>query len=144
MRDQLPAWIDIHRITPGQHMTGCVVLSRSEDWPAEDASVSLELDVVQASSGRLGLKGKLGGQTQLQCQRCLEPMAVAFETDFEVELVTSEAQAQRVSEQMDVYVAQEGRIYLHELVREESVLALPMMPRHREGACQPPGDTVIE
>jgi uncharacterized metal-binding protein YceD (DUF177 family) len=144
MRDQLPAWIGIHHIAPGQRISGRVLLHENEAWPAADTSVSLDLDIVQVSTGRIGLSGEVRGQTQMVCQRCLESVVVEWMSKFELELVKSEAQAVRLSETTDVYVAEDGRIRLHELVREESLLALPMMPRHAEGLCKPPGDSVID
>ncbi len=139
MRDQLPAWIDIQKIAPGLSLDGRLVLSDLEDWPAGEASVTLHLDVAQASSGRLELHGRLQGESQMECQRCLQAMSVAWDAEFRLEVVSSEAQAQRLPDTVDAYIAEQGRVRLHELVREESILALPMMARHPEGSCQPPG-----
>lgn len=139
MRDHLPAWIDIQRLAPGQHFSGHIELSRLPDWSAGAGSVALQMDVVQAPSGRIGLVGELSGETEMECQRCLQPMAVTWSSRFEYEVVASEEQAQRLPDTVDPYVAEGGRIQLHALVREESELALPMMARHPEGACAPPG-----
>ncbi len=144
MRDQLPAWLDVHRLAPGFELEGSLRLTGLDDWPAGESSVALRLEVAQASSGRLQLVGQLSGQAELECQRCLQAMPYEWESDFRLELVDSEASAQRVDNEVDVYVAEQGRVRLHDLVREESVLALPMMPRHPEGSCQPPGQTSID
>ena len=144
MRDQLPAWVDVQRLTPGYQPGGSLCLSDREDWPAGEASVTLELEVVQAPTGRPKMCGRLHGETEMVCQRCLETMPVEWDCEFALELVTREADAQRMENAVDVYVAEDGRVHIQDLVRDESVLALPMTARHPDGECEPPGKTSTE
>ncbi len=80
----------------------------------------------------------------MNCQRCLQEMRVEWEADFSLELVDTPAQAQRIDTALDIYVMDGGRVLLHELAREESILALPMTARHPEGTCVPPADKVLD
>ena len=141
MRDRLPAWVDLIRLAPGQHIAGTVPLSDLEGWPAGEASVQLRLDITQAPSGRLALKGDLQGQCEMQCQRCLQPMQQVWNTQFQLEMVDNEEQAQRIETALDIYIAHGGRVHLHELAMDESILALPMTPRHADGTCEPPAQS---
>lgn len=141
MRDRLPAWVDLIRLAPGQQLAGTVPLSDLDGWPAGEASVQLTLDITQAPSGRLALKGDLQGQSEMLCQRCLQPMDQVWNTQFLLELVDSEEQAERIETALDIYIARGGRVHLHELARDESILALPMTPRHADGTCEPPAQS---
>lgn len=141
MRDRLPSWVDLIRLAPGQHIAGMVPLSDLEGWPAGEASVQLTLDITQAPSGRLALKGELQGHTEMLCQRCLQPLNQAWNSEFLLELVESDEQAERIETALDIYIARGGRVQLHELARDESILALPMTSRHADGTCEPPAQS---
>jgi len=49
-----------------------------------------------------------------------------------VALITSEADASRVPEQLEPVLAAGGRVTIGELVEEELLLALPIVPLHAE------------
>ena len=140
MRDHLPAWINLHHLAVGQSYAGTVALHKKPRWPetAGDAHVRLELEIIQASSGRMALKGQIRGEVELDCQRCLSPATCPVEGQFLLELVESEAQAQRVGSEVDVYIAEEQKVQVHDLLLDETLLILPMMPKHDDGACQAP------
>lgn len=138
MRDLLSVWINHDRLVPGFELSGAVELSKFDDWPADESSVHLTLEIVQAPSGRLALQGQLQGRSEMICQRCLQPMNVDWEGEFNLELVESQAQAERIDTALDIYVMEGGRLELHELARSESLLVLPMSARHPEGQCEPP------
>jgi len=77
------------------------------------------------------------GTARLQCQRCLGAMEVGVEASTEVGLVATEADVSRVPEEFEPVLAPEGRISVGELVEEELLLTLPIVPLHEEEvACQ--------
>ncbi|MGJ8671025.1 MAG: YceD family protein [Oceanococcus sp.] len=144
MRDHLPSWINHNRLAPGLKLSGPVELSKLEDWPAGEASVQVSIEVVQAPSGRLGLKGELQGLATVQCQRCLQDMQVEWQSEFSLQLVKTPEQAERIDTAVDIYLMDDGRVRLHELAREESILALPMTSLHPAGECEPPAGSVLD
>ena len=75
-----------------------------------------------------------GGTARLQCQRCLGAMEVGVEASTEVGLVATEADVSRVPEELEPVLAPEGRISVGELVEEELLLTLPIVPLHEEEA----------
>jgi uncharacterized protein len=78
----------------------------------------------------------LEGTARLVCQRCLGAMEVGVEAAAEVGLVATEADVSRVPEELEPVLAPEGRISVGELVEEELLLTLPIVPRHAESdAC---------
>jgi uncharacterized protein len=77
------------------------------------------------------------GTARMACQRCLGAMEIGLEAATEVGLVATEADVSRVPEELEPVLAPEGRISVGELVEEELLLTLPIVPLHAEGAvCQ--------
>lgn len=76
----------------------------------------------------------LSGTARLVCQRCLEALDVGVEATAEVGLVPTEADVARVPEELEPVLAPEGRISVGELVEEELLLTLPIVPLHEDGA----------
>ena len=78
----------------------------------------------------------LQGTARLACQRCLGAMDIGVEATAEVGLVATEADVSRVPEELEPVLAPEGRISVGELIEEELLLTLPIVPLHAEGdAC---------
>jgi uncharacterized protein len=74
------------------------------------------------------------GTATLECQRCMQPMAVAVDSQVRVALIGSEAEAAGVPEDLEPMLAPGGRISIAELITEELSLALPIVPLHAEGS----------
>jgi uncharacterized protein len=64
------------------------------------------------------------------CQRCLKPMRHAVTGHARIALVVSEAEADRVPPEFEPVHAPAGRIRLRDLVEEEVLLGLPLVPLH--------------
>lgn len=74
----------------------------------------------------------------LQCQRCLGPVARPIEVDRRFLFVADEEEAERLDEESEEDVlALQPRLNLAELLEDELILALPIVPRH-EGECPEP------
>lgn len=74
----------------------------------------------------------LAGKATLPCQRCMQPMELALDSTTHVALILAEADAAEVPEDLEPVLAREGRISAAELVEEELLLALPIVPLHEE------------
>ena len=89
------------------------------------------------------LRPKLGGKAQhclhleahtvvrLECQRCLMPMPQGIDIDRQFLFVRDEAEATRLDEhsEEDMLVLAD-KLDLAELVEDELILSLPLVPRH--------------
>jgi uncharacterized protein len=83
-------------------------------------------------------KLEVSGRVQLVCQRCLAPMHQAVDGTARIALVASEAEADRVPPEFEPVRAPDGRIRVRDLVEEEVLLALPIVPLHETAAqCAP-------
>ena len=91
----------------------------------------------------------MSGSATLECQRCMKPMQLPLETTTRVALIASETEAGRVPADLEPVLAAGGRISIGELVTEELLLTLPIVPLHQgSGGCasvpqpaQAPGST---
>jgi uncharacterized protein len=78
----------------------------------------------------------MSGTARLVCQRCLEPLELPVETTARVGLIGAEADMSRVPDDLEPVLAREGRISVGELVEEELLLTLPIVPLHEaDEAC---------
>ena len=74
----------------------------------------------------------LAGTATLQCQRCMQAMELSVDSTTNVALILTEADAAGVPEELEPVLAHDGRISAGELVEEELLLALPIVPLHEE------------
>lgn len=88
----------------------------------------LHFDVVGGNQGI----GRLSGQLQATCQRCLELMQLAVNLKWRWQLVASDEEAEQRSE--DCWVLDEGQwLVVRTAVEDELLLGLPLAPRHAAG-----------
>ena len=79
---------------------------------------------------------QMDGVATLTCQRCLEPMKWPVGSMARVALVAAESEADRVPQEFETVLAPENRIRVLDLVEEELLLALPLVPLHADaGEC---------
>lgn len=105
---------------------------------------SLRVDLrFSADAQALGrLQGELSGELRLLCQRCLQPMSWALKTHFDLRLVGSEAEEERLLESCEPVLAEDGQLALREALEDEALLALPIAPRCANPDCAAsPGET---
>jgi uncharacterized protein len=72
----------------------------------------------------------LSGTATLVCQRCMQPMELPVHSVARVGLVGSVAEVARVPEDLEPMLAPGGRTSIGELVTEELLLSLPIVPLH--------------
>ena len=76
----------------------------------------------------------LSGEATLVCQRCLGTMTESVNSSVRVALVGSEADASGVPEDLEPVLAPGGRTTVGELIEEELLLALPIVPLHAQAS----------
>jgi uncharacterized protein len=65
----------------------------------------------------------------LECQRTLEPFMLPVDTAISGVFVSSLALAEDLSEDIEVYELPDDKVSTYELIEEELLLSLPMVPR---------------
>lgn len=101
-------------------------------WQAEG-----ELRPVRGGSPEVWLHLAAQARVMLECQRCLQPVAVALAAERSFRFAPDEATAAEIDadSEEDVLVLTRA-LNLHELVEDELILSLPLVPRH--AACPQP------
>lgn len=75
----------------------------------------------------------------LTCQRCLARLEQPLAGESRIALVADAAEAERAPSELEAVRAPDHRVRVRDLVEEEVLLALPIVPLHRVGACAPAG-----
>ncbi|NKF22482.1 YceD family protein [Solimonas marina] len=81
------------------------------------------------SHGRQMLSGTIDGELTLRCQRCEGPMPWTLHVDVDLRLVETEEEEAAALHEADPYLVQDDSLPLQEVVEDEILLALPMLPR---------------
>jgi len=121
------------------------------DVPVDDGSL-VEWRAVgerrQSRSGDAQIWLHIGASTvlTLECQRCLQGVQTQLDVERSFRFVAGEEAAAKIDAESDEDVLALVRaLDLHELVEDELLLALPLVPRHESCALPLPAvDTAIE
>ena len=146
----LPRQVELKRLGSGRHayegqvpVEALAELEGAGERPGPvQASIMLDL-----SGSMPRVTGRCEGSIQLQCQRCLEPVDVALESEFELVVVDRASDADGLDEGKTWVEAPRGILDLARLAEEEMLLALPVVARHENADCDggqrhfgPPGE----
>ncbi len=102
--------------------------------------VTLSFDVDRQEPGRFRVAGRVTGEVELMCSRCLEPFTVPIASDFDLRYVPRTeniGEGETEVEEDDLATAFYGdeQIDLGHLIMEQFQLALPMKPLCKD-ACK--------
>jgi uncharacterized protein len=97
-----------------------------------------EVDLSFGKFGRLpSISGTISANLQLECQRCLESIDWPVEESVSIALVASIDEVELLPEQFEPLVVAAGELVAFvDIVQDELLLAIPVIPRHNN--CQIP------
>jgi len=136
----LPQQIDVRRFAEsGRHLESDILL---QDCPrlnqavkAGEGPISVVLDFERQTGNRPVIYGNILARVVLDCQRCLEPVSIDLQCEVSLGIVKDEAQAELLPDELDPLIAGD-EVNLIELIEDELLLALPIVPVHEQ--CEPP------
>ena len=108
-------------------------LASSLEDNAGDIDVALKFDV--DASGIAWMEGHLTGTLPLCCQRCMQTLLMPIDTTFRLAMVESESEIERLGEQYEPLLLDDSLVSVVELVEDELLLALPIVPKHETDQC---------
>jgi uncharacterized protein len=113
---------------------------RLAEFEPQDLSADLQVRVDVARQG--WLEGRIEGHLGLECRVCGERFVWALQAPVRLALALNEEDEERLMEQGEPVLVSDDRLALHQIVEDEVLLALPMMPRCPtcENARPPEGD----
>ena len=104
---------------------------QDSELPAVAWQAQGERRVVPVGESELWLTLQAQAPVWLTCQRCLQPMSAPLALDRRLRFVQGEAQAEALDAESDDDVLALNRwMSLRELVEDELLLGLPLVPRH--------------
>lgn len=100
----------------------------------EEVSANLKFGIDE--QGITNLIGHLETEVILQCQRCLEPFKYGIISDFALGIVNTLDEANALPERYEPALAKDGSLALRDLIEDELILNLPIIPRHEPDECK--------
>ncbi|MDD7805746.1 MAG: YceD family protein [Endozoicomonas sp. (ex Botrylloides leachii)] len=137
---KLPKTIDPRKLArQGMQLEGSLALSRFSrlvDLLSDnkgEVQVALRCDLDEYN--RAVLKGHLDVMCKMICQRCLNAADLPIHADVQLVAVWTDEQAKALPSDYEPLFLQEDPIELVPLLEDELLLALPIIPYHKQGQC---------
>jgi len=108
---------------------------------SEHVHVSVKFDVDEL--GLIVISGKGSATISLTCQRCTELLDMKLDVTFTFSPVKDDEAAEDLPSYYDaIELDENGEVNLLELVEDEMILNIPLIPRHELKDCQSKPDSV--
>lgn len=107
----------------------------SSSLDAHDSVVNVSLQFGVDEQGITFIDGSLKTQLTLQCQRCMGPFTYEIISSFMLGIVNTLDEANSLPERYEPALAKEGSLALRDLIEDEIILNLPIIPRHEPENC---------
>jgi uncharacterized protein len=136
----LPATVDpIKLAESGTRLTGELPVKAMGRLCAlcldESGTVSIRLSFERSGDRGLGrMQGTIAANLQVVCQRCLEKMTLVLRAEPSVILIRAQDREDLIARDTDSFVV-DGPILLSNIVEDELLLAMPMVPMHDIDEC---------
>ncbi len=98
-------------------------------------ALHVELQAMRDDEGQDWLHGEIRGRLPLTCQRGLHAFDWDCDVALSLALVESEVEEQKLMKDSEAYRVEDDELPLRDLVEDEVLLALPMMPRCDDPDC---------
>jgi len=155
MSRDFPDWIDAERAAQAERrFSGDVRIEWMPrivdllDAPAADDVIAFEvaasLDESPGNANIVRLGVHVHGAVPMTCQRTLARFMQPIDSRSEVAVVASERAVEGLPENLEPKLVPEGRLRLVELIEDELLLALPLVPRDPASAPVENAGDVIE
>ncbi|GAB4198379.1 MAG: DUF177 domain-containing protein [Wenzhouxiangellaceae bacterium] len=102
-----------------------------------EGAVSFTADCASDAAGRPLIRLQLATEVRLTCQRTLEPFTQPLASESFVVVVRDEAEAEQVDAAHEPYLLAQERLAWRDLVTEELLLALPLVPINPQAPALP-------
>jgi len=136
----LPEWLDLRRIgASGARLEGRLAVSGlrrlCERLETKQGEASAEVAVAFDQARHAVVSGRVEARVLMRCERCLGTVEVPLTGEFSLAVVESEPAADRLPTEEEPVLAERGCLGVHALLEDELLLALPIVARHADTAC---------
>lgn len=101
-----------------------------------EGDVTVSMDYGIDGQGIRFLHAHFAVDLVLQCQRCLGPFLYYIADNFLVGIVHTEEEAKQLPENYIGLVAKEGSLIIQDVLEDELILSLPIVPMHDPKDCK--------
>ena len=109
-----------------------------------EGSVQFQLKFSQDQQNRVKIEGFVRAALALECQRCLEKVVLSVDARPELVVIEVPSEADRIPEECEPVLVEDGTLRIQELVEEELLLAIPLVPMHAlEDCAMAKSDTAV-
>ena len=136
----LPRLVDHYKMAnQAQELEGTIPLNEfarlCEIVSGDEGDVHLKLAFSKSDQNRTHVSGEAGVEVTLICQNCMTAFATHLSCSVDAQIVADESELRSLEEDQDGLVSAERLVPVTQLVEDELLLAVPMIPRHTEGDC---------
>lgn len=138
--ERLPVHIDPIRMAETRRLLqGYVPISEMkrlcESLVDNGGNVEVSLEFGIDAEGIRYMQGHIRAALKLECQRCLEPMRFAVDNEFALGMVRNATEAEALPSHYEPLQLDGKPLFLRDVLEDELLLNLPIVPRHAEGEC---------
>ncbi len=140
MRAALPDQIEPALLAEkGAQLDGRVALGKMERLTpllaAEPGEAWVELAFAIDAQGLRTVHGRVRAEVELQCQRCLQPVPCAIDSEFHLAVIASATEERRLPKGFEPLDCSDGPVATVRLVEDEILLGLPLVAHHPDAGC---------
>ena len=141
LTEPLPATLDVRKAAARKAtVKGTLELRRMPrllaSLASDSGSVEAECAFARDEEGRCVVSVSVDAQVEVQCQRCLETMAVEVHAAHQVGVVGSDDQVRQLPSHLEPWLVEREPADLWALVEDELILGLPMVSYHDSDQCR--------
>ncbi|MEI5638438.1 MULTISPECIES: 23S rRNA accumulation protein YceD [unclassified Pseudoalteromonas] len=102
----------------------------------QNSEIAVDIHCDIDEQGLVVLRGKVQAHLTVTCQRCNGELGLDLEQDFAYSPVGLGAESESLPERYDeLELDEEGEVNLRQLIEDELILAIPIVPMHDEAQC---------
>lgn len=136
---KLPRLVDPRKLAnQGTELQGLVPgdqLPRLSKAVLETGDIEASLEFSRDTMRRALIDGNFVLNVTMTCQRCLQPVSERIDGEIHVGVVWDELRAAELPKSIDPWLVSTESGDLYELLEDEFLLSLPIIPFHDENAC---------
>lgn len=111
-------------------------LQRLTDSLNDDSgAVTVNLHFVTDDNKKRELTGNLDTRVKVLCQRCLQEMELELHCTLDLKVCSDEEELQELPETADGIVMEEEGLNILDVIEDELILSLPLVPVHADVNC---------
>ncbi len=140
-KDTIPTKVDPFRFADnGTRLQGTLPINEmtrlKSGLASDEGGVDINLLFGVDEEGIRFLRGHLKTDLIVQCQRCMETFKYGIIDDFMLGIVETEEQADELPERFDPVVVKDEELSILEVVEDELIVSLPIVPMHKSEDCK--------